>query len=147
MQVVLEWVLPNLNHVQWSKTSTRQFEWIALLSQLVVVERKCFKQVANHSTFITNRLEETLVLTKNIQNDENIKNFWIASLLTLTNDPFCSLTFSTHSLHHTASLYKERSICDDETLRFFLQNGSATTKSQVDWHLTFCLNIKELKEP
>ena len=55
---------------------------------VVVVERECSKPAENHQTLITNRLQETLVLAQNTQNNEKIKIFWKASLLTLTNDLF-----------------------------------------------------------
>ena len=55
---------------------------------VVVVERECSKLAENQQTLITNRLQETLVLAKNTQNNEKIKIFWKASLLTLTNDLF-----------------------------------------------------------
>ena len=58
-------------------------------SQMVVaVERECSKLVENHQTLITNRLQETLVLAQNTQNNEKIKILRKASLLTLTNDLF-----------------------------------------------------------
>ena len=53
---------------------------------VVVVKRKCSKPSENKQTLITNRLQETLVLAQNTQNNENIKICWKASLLTLTND-------------------------------------------------------------
>ena len=55
---------------------------------MVVVERECSKPAENHQTLITNCLQETLVLTQNTKNDENMKIFWKTSLLTLTNDLF-----------------------------------------------------------
>ena len=55
---------------------------------LVVVERECSKQAENQQTLITNRLQETLVLAQNTQNNEKIKIFWKTSLLTYTNDLF-----------------------------------------------------------
>ena len=55
---------------------------------MVVVERECSKPEENHQTLITNCLQETIVLTQNTKNDENIKIFWKTSLLTLTNDLF-----------------------------------------------------------
>ena len=55
---------------------------------VVVVERECSKPAENHQTLITNRLQETLVLAQNTQNNEKIKILWKASLLTLTNDLF-----------------------------------------------------------
>ena len=55
---------------------------------MVAVERECSKQAENHQSLITNRLQETLVLTQNRKNDENINIFGKASLLTLTNDLF-----------------------------------------------------------
>ena len=58
-------------------------------SQIVfVVERECSKPAENQQTLIKNRLQETLVLAQNTQNNETIKIFWKASLLTLTNDVF-----------------------------------------------------------
>ena len=88
-------------------------------SQIIVVaEREYSKPAENDQTLITNRLQETLFLTQNTKNDEKIKIFGKASLLTLTNDLFYSLTFLTPSLHHPASLYKEGSICNEEMLRF-----------------------------
>ena len=48
---------------------------------MIVVERE-------HQTLITNRLQETLTPVQYTQNDENIKIFWKAYLLTLTNDLF-----------------------------------------------------------
>ena len=53
-----------------------------------VVERECSKPAENQQTLITNRLQQTLVLAQNTQNNEKIKIFWKASLLTLTNDLF-----------------------------------------------------------
>ena len=45
-------------------------------SQIVhVVERKCSKLAENQQTLITNRLQETLVLAQNTQNNEKIKIF------------------------------------------------------------------------
>ena len=55
---------------------------------VVVVERECSKPAENQQTLITNRLQETLVLAQNTQNNEKIKIFSKASLLTLTNDVF-----------------------------------------------------------
>ena len=55
---------------------------------VVVVERECFKPAENQQTLITNRLQETLVLAQNTQNNVKIKIFWKTSLLTLTNDLF-----------------------------------------------------------
>ena len=57
-------------------------------SQMVVRERKCSKPAENHQTLIINLLQETLTLAQYTQNDENIKIFGKASLLTLTNDLF-----------------------------------------------------------
>ena len=58
-------------------------------SQIVlVVERKYSKPAENQQNLITNRLQETLVLAQNTQNNEKIKIFSKASLLTLTNDLF-----------------------------------------------------------
>ena len=55
---------------------------------VVVVERECSKPAENQQTFISNRLQETLVLAQNTQNNEKFKIFWKASLSTLTNDFF-----------------------------------------------------------
>ena len=55
---------------------------------VVVVEKDCSKPAENQQTLITNRLQETLVLAQNTQNNEKIKIFSKASLLTLTNDLF-----------------------------------------------------------
>ena len=55
---------------------------------VVVVERECSKPTENQQTSITNRLQETLVLAQNTQNNEKIKFFLKASLMTLTNDLF-----------------------------------------------------------
>ena len=55
---------------------------------VVVVERECSKPAENQQTLITNRLQETLVLAQDTQNNEKIKIFSKASLLTLTNDLF-----------------------------------------------------------
>ena len=52
---------------------------------VVVVERECSKPAENQQTSVTTRLQETLVLAQNTQNNEKIKIFWKASLLTLTN--------------------------------------------------------------
>ena len=58
-------------------------------SQIVVlVQREYSKQAENHQTLITNRLQETLVLAQNTQNNEKIQTFWKATLLTLTNELF-----------------------------------------------------------
>ena len=46
------------------------------------------KPAENYLTLITNRLQETLVLVKNTQNNEKIQIFLKASLLTLFNDFF-----------------------------------------------------------
>ena len=54
----------------------------------VVVERECSKPAENQQLLITNRLQETQVLTQNTQNIEKFKIFCKASLLTLTNDLF-----------------------------------------------------------
>ena len=93
--------MPNLNQVQWSETSARQLERFCATctiisafvyngSQIVVVvERECSKPAENQQTLITNRLQETLVLAQNIQNNEKIMIFSKASLLTLTKDLFC----------------------------------------------------------
>ena len=53
--------------------------------KVVVVEREYSKPAENQRTLITNRLQETLVLAQNTQNNEKIKIFWKASLLTFTN--------------------------------------------------------------
>ena len=53
-----------------------------------VVAREYSKPAENHQTVITNRLQETLVLAQKTQNNEKIKIFGKASLLTLTNDLF-----------------------------------------------------------
>ena len=42
---------------------------------VVVVERECSKPAENHQTLITNRLQETLVLTQNTQNNEKLRPF------------------------------------------------------------------------
>ena len=55
---------------------------------VVVVEKGCSKPAENQQTVITYRLQETLVLAKNTQNNEQIKIFWKTSLLTLTSDLF-----------------------------------------------------------
>ena len=55
---------------------------------VVVVERECSKPAENQQTLMTNRLQETLVHAQNIQNNEKIKIFSKASLLTLPNDLF-----------------------------------------------------------
>ena len=55
---------------------------------VVVVKRECSKPAENQPILKTNRLQETLVLAQNTQNNEKIKIFWKASLLTLTNDLF-----------------------------------------------------------
>ena len=121
--------LPNLNQVQWSKISARQFEWFCTtctISQLlgtmetkivVVVERECVlnKRKIKKENLRTNRLQETLVLAQNTQNNEKIKILWKASLLTLTNDLFC---FITSFLHQPASLYREGSIREENILRY-----------------------------
>ena len=53
-----------------------------------MVEREWSKPAENQQTLITNRVQETLVLAQNTQNNEKIKIFWKTSLLTLTNDLF-----------------------------------------------------------
>ena len=83
--------------------------------KVVVIERECSKPAENYHTLITNRLQETLVLTQKTQNNEKIRIFWKACLLTLTNDLFCYLT---SSLSHLSSLYREGSICEEEILRY-----------------------------
>ena len=116
MYVVLEWICQIWT--KWSEAKLRHvslngFAGLSTISQLflyngsqivVVVERECSKPAENQQTLITNRLQETLVPTQNTQNNEKIKIFWKASLLTLTNDFFCYLT---PSLHHPASLYEK----------------------------------------
>ena len=57
---------------------------------VVVVERECSKSAENQQILIKNRLQETLVLVQNIQNNDKIKIFWKSSLKTLTNDLFVS---------------------------------------------------------
>ena len=58
-------------------------------SQIVVlVEREYSNPSEKQQILITNRLQETLVLAQNTQNNEKIKIFWKASLLTLTIDLF-----------------------------------------------------------
>ena len=52
---------------------------------VVVIEKECSKSAENHQIIITNRLQETLVLAQNTQNNKYIKIFRKASLLTLTN--------------------------------------------------------------
>ena len=56
--------------------------------KVVVVERECSKPAENHQTLITNRILERLVLAQKTQNNEKIKIFWKACILTLTNDLF-----------------------------------------------------------
>ena len=52
-------------------------------SQIMVeVERECYKSAGNNQTLLTNRLQETLVLTRNTKTTI----FGKASLLTMTND-------------------------------------------------------------
>ena len=41
----------------------------------VVVERECSKPTENQQTLVTNRLQETLVLAQNTQNNEKIMIF------------------------------------------------------------------------
>ena len=55
---------------------------------VIVVEREYSKPAENQQTLITNRLQETLALAQDTQNNEKIKIFWKPSLLTLTNDLF-----------------------------------------------------------
>ena len=55
---------------------------------VIVVERECSKPAENQQTLITNRLQETLVLAQNTQNNEKNKIFCKASLLTMANDLF-----------------------------------------------------------
>ena len=55
---------------------------------IVVVERECSKPAEKQQTLITNHPQETLVLAQNTQNNEKIKIFWKATLLTLTIDLF-----------------------------------------------------------
>ena len=99
MYVVLEWICQI-----WTSSVKRNFDtsvWMVLLdlhdisafgyygSQIiVVVERESTKPAENQQTSMTNRLQETLVLAQNTHNNEQIKIFWKASLLTLTNDLF-----------------------------------------------------------
>ena len=64
-------------------------------SQIVIlVEKECSKPAENQQTLITNRLQETLVLAQNTQNNEKIKIFWKAYLLILTIDLFVILLLS-----------------------------------------------------
>ena len=113
--------LPNLNQVQWSETSAHQFEWFCTtctISQLlgtmeaqivVVVERECSKPAENQQTLITNRLQETLVLAQNTQNNEKNKDILESIPIDLDKWLFC---YSTSSFHHPAYLYREGSICE-----------------------------------
>ena len=106
---------------------------------MVVVERECSKPAKNRQTLITNCLQEKLVLTqKHTKNDENIKIFGKTSLLTLTNDLFVFdiLNAFLASAYIFVQIRKDLRWRDVKT---FLQNGSVTWKSQVDWPLTFCL--------
>ena len=119
---------------------------------VVVVERECSKQAENHQTLITNRLQETLVLAQNTQNNEKIKILWKAYLLTLTNELFCYLT---SSLHHSASLYREGSICEEEILRYSfrteVQPGSHRFAdfwhfaSKSNTHLLFTVHVSNME--
>ena len=79
--------------------------------KVVVAEREYSKPAENQQTFITNRLQETLVLAQNTQNNGKIKRhpYWPWQMT------FCYLT---SSLHHPASLYREGSIYEEEILRF-----------------------------
>ena len=43
---------------------------------------------------------------------------WASISIDLDKWPFLSLTFLASSLHHPASLYKEKSICDEEILKY-----------------------------
>ena len=42
---------------------------------VVVVEKECSKPAENQQTLITNRLQETLVLAQNTQNNEKLRSF------------------------------------------------------------------------
>ena len=125
MYVVLEWICKS-----WTKCSEAKLRhvslngfarlvrylsfWVLWKSIVIVVEREWVKQAENQQTLITNRLQETLVLAQNTQNNEKNKIFWKASLLTLTNDLF----YLTSTWHHPASLYREGSICEEDILRY-----------------------------
>ena len=125
MYVVLEWICQI-----WTSSVKRNFGtsvWMVLYDLhdisafgyfgrqiVVVVEGECSKPAENQPTLITNRRQETLVLTQNTQNNGKITIFWKASLLTLKNAFF----YLTSSLHHPASLYREASICEEESLRY-----------------------------
>ena len=87
---------------------------------VVVVERECSKPAENHQTLIANRLQETLVLAQNTQNNEKIKIFWKSSLLTLTNDLFVIKRLSCIILH----------ICTEKEV--------SAIPLTIGWPLTFC---------
>ena len=102
---------------------------------VVVVERECSKPAENQQTLITKRLQETLVLAQNTQNNEKIKIFWKTSLMTLTND----LLFFNIFLASSCIFVQGKKYLRRRYFNIFLENGGATKKSQVGWPLTFCL--------
>ena len=101
---------------------------------VVVVERECSKPAENQQTLMTNRLQETLVHAQNIQNNEKIKIFSKASLLTLPNDLFLFNVF----LASSCIFVQRRKYLRGRYFKICLKKG-ATKKSQVGWPLTFCL--------
>ena len=136
--------LPNLNHLQWSETSARQLEWtftnIATFGYyrsqiMVMVEWECSEPAENHQTLITNCLQETLVLTKNSKNYENIKIFEKTSLLTLTNDLFFFDTLNAF-LASSCIFVQIRKYLRWRDVKIFLQKGC---NQEVTGWLTFDL--------
>ena len=99
MYVVLEWICQI-----WTKFSEAKFRHVSLNDvarlaryfsfeyfggqKAVVLERECSKPTENQQTWISNRLQETLVPAQKTKDKEKIKIFWKASLLTFTNDLF-----------------------------------------------------------
>ena len=149
MCVVLGWVCQI-----WTKFSEAQFRQVSLNglhdlhdvsflgfygSQIiVVVKRQCSKLAEKHQSFITNRLQETLTFSQYTRNDENIKNFGKAPywLWQMTFLSFCILSVF---LASSCIFLQIKKYMRWRNIKIFLQNGSATRKSQIGWPLTFYL--------
>ena len=84
---------------------------------IVVAEREYSNTAENHQTIVRNRIQEALVLAQYTRTTKKLRSLGKHLSLTLINDRLCSLTFLAYSFYNHASLYKERSICDEEMLR------------------------------
>ena len=119
---------------------------------VVVVVRKYSKPSENQQFSISNRLQETLILAQNSQNNVNFKIFWKASLLTLTNDFFGYLM---SPLHHPLPLYGEGSICEEEILRYSFRTEVQPRShrladlwpfaSKINTHLLFTVHVSNME--